>query len=68
MAIKCTKTFNSNLIYLNYVGCQDELIFDGGSFVMNEKGNTIYRGDFFKESEIIISLDELQSKKEFLNL
>ena len=31
------KFFNSNVIYLNHVGCQDDLIFDGGTFVMNKK-------------------------------
>ena len=29
---------NQDLIYINHIGCQDELVFDGGSFVMNSLG------------------------------
>ncbi len=37
------------LIYLNMIGGQDELVFDGRSFVMNSKGEICYQADAFKE-------------------
>jgi NAD+ synthase (glutamine-hydrolysing) len=37
------------LVYVNQVGGQDELIFDGASFVANDQGEIIYRTEEFKE-------------------
>jgi len=42
------------VVYLNTVGGQDELVFDGGSFVVDKTGEIIVRGRQFKE-ELIIS-------------
>ncbi len=44
------------LIYLNQVGGQDELVFDGNSFVMNAKGEITHQLPAFTES--IHSLNE----------
>lgn len=44
------------IIYLNTVGAQDELVFDGGSFVMNSAGEITQRGVFFEESLIPVDL------------
>lgn len=38
------------IIYLNLVGGQDELVFDGGSFVMDGKGQLACRAPFFEEN------------------
>ena len=46
---------NSKLIYLNSVGSQDDLIFDGGSFLMDKIGNIISQEKFFSESNQIIN-------------
>ncbi len=35
IASKITQKYNIGLIYTNLVGGQDELVFDGGSFIMN---------------------------------
>ncbi len=43
------------LVYLNLVGGQDELVFDGGSFVMDREENIAARLPFFRES--LSSLD-----------
>ncbi len=43
--------------YLNAVGGQDELVFDGHSLVLDQKGNVIYRGKQFEEELIILDLD-----------
>jgi len=36
-------------VYVNMVGGQDELVFDGGSFVMNAQGETVLRAPPFAE-------------------
>ena len=43
--------------YLNTVGGQDELVFDGASIVCAPDGNVIARGPAFEESLIITDLD-----------
>ena len=37
------------VLYLNMVGGQDELVFDGGSFAMNEEGGVTFRAPAFDE-------------------
>ena len=37
------------IVYVNHVGAQTELIFDGGSMVMNKKGEITKQLAFFKE-------------------
>ncbi len=43
--------------YLNMVGGQDELVFDGHSLVFDERGEIICRGKQFEEDMIVIDLD-----------
>ena len=38
------------VVYVNHVGGQDELVFDGGSFVMDAEGEITYRARSFEES------------------
>ena len=38
------------VVYVNHVGGQDELVFDGGSFIMNADGEVVYRARAFEES------------------
>ncbi|PVV10688.1 MAG: NAD+ synthase [gamma proteobacterium symbiont of Ctena orbiculata] len=44
------------IIYVNLVGGQDELVFDGGSFVVDGQGRIIERLDFFAETAACIDL------------
>ena len=37
------------LVYLNMVGGQDELIFDGGSQALNRDGSTVFQAPMFEE-------------------
>ncbi len=50
-AVICSqvKTAKIPLIYVNQIGGQDELIFDGASFVANDQGEIVYRAEEFKE-------------------
>jgi NAD+ synthase (glutamine-hydrolysing) len=43
--------------YNNLVGGQDELVFDGNSLIINEKGEVIARGKQFKEDLIVADLN-----------
>ena len=43
--------------YNNLVGGQDELVFDGNSMVLNEKGRPIAKGKQFEEDLVVADLD-----------
>ena len=45
------------VVYCNLVGGQDELIFDGNSLIINEKGELIARGKQFEEDFVVTDLD-----------
>ena len=45
------------LAFVNLVGGQDELVFDGQSFVFNERGERIARGRTFEEDLVVADLD-----------
>ncbi len=43
--------------YCNLVGGQDELVFDGGSLIFDQRGDLIARGKQFEEDLILADLD-----------
>ena len=45
------------IVYCNHVGAQTELIFDGGSFFMNQSGKVAHQESFFKECLLINDLN-----------
>ena len=45
------------VIHNNLVGGQDELVFDGNSLIINEKGEVIDRGKQFEEDFVVVDLD-----------
>ncbi|MGC8611190.1 MAG: NAD+ synthase [Athalassotoga sp.] len=45
------------IVYANVVGGQDELVFDGHSFVVDENGNLIARAKDFEEEILIADVD-----------
>jgi NAD+ synthase (glutamine-hydrolysing) len=45
------------LAYVNMVGGQDELVFDGGSLLVNEHGDCVARGRQFEDDLVIADLD-----------
>ena len=45
------------LVYANLVGGQDELVFDGASFVMNRQGRVVYRAPEFTETVAALDFD-----------
>ena len=44
------------ILYANLVGGQDELVFDGGSFVVDAQGNLTQRAPFFEEASLLVEL------------
>ncbi|RLA06317.1 MAG: NAD+ synthase [Gammaproteobacteria bacterium] len=45
------------IIYLNQVGGQDELVFDGDSMVFDDKANIVHQMKLFKEDKRTICID-----------
>ncbi len=43
--------------FVNTVGGQDELVFDGGSLIVNERGEVVARGRQFVEDLVVADLD-----------
>jgi NAD+ synthase (glutamine-hydrolysing) len=43
--------------YVNAVGGQDELVFDGASMIVNEHGECLARGRMFEEDLVVADLD-----------
>ena len=44
------------VVYLNMVGGQDELVFDGGSFAMDRSGEVVFRATAFRENLYYVEL------------
>ena len=63
IVMKKALKLNVPIIYLNMVGGQDELVFDGGSFVVDDLGEIIYQASSFKEEVFHLDID-LKIKKQ----
>ncbi len=57
---RTAKNFKSPVIYVNLVGGQDEVIFDGASFAVDKTGKEIARNIAFDEDLNIVDLETLQ--------
>ncbi len=51
--------YNIPMFYVNHVGAQTELIFDGGSLVMSPNGKVFEELPFFEEAIKVYDLDEV---------
>lgn len=54
------KSVQIPLVYVNQVGGQDELIFDGASFVVNEQGTVVFRAVEFEPQISVIEFNNTQ--------
>jgi NAD+ synthase (glutamine-hydrolysing) len=52
---------SSAVAYVNLVGGQDDLVFDGNSFLIDSRGNVVSRAKQFEEDLLVV---EIQSKSE----
>ena len=53
------KRYSLPIIYVNQVGGNDSLIFDGGSFALDEKGRLIARAKRFEEDFVVVDFDNI---------
>lgn len=53
--------YGTPLIYVNQTGGQTELLFDGGSLVMNSKGEVVSELKYFEEDFQLIDLESAKS-------
>jgi len=54
------------LFYVNHVGAQTELLFDGGSLVLNDKGDVLDELDYFDEDFQVYDTGNLQPVQNIL--
>ncbi len=50
--------YNLPLLYVNHIGAQTELIFDGGSLVLDAKGAIINEANYFEEDFLIYDTEK----------
>ncbi|MDP4266553.1 MAG: NAD+ synthase [Bacteroidota bacterium] len=55
------KKYKIPLVYVNHIGAQTEMLFDGGSMVINSKGVIVEELDYFKEDFRICNIDNISS-------
>ena len=62
LARKRVKQLGCPLVYLNMVGAQDDLVFDGGSFALDSSGEVIAKSEQFESSLNIVDIEcEIES-------
>jgi NAD+ synthase (glutamine-hydrolysing) len=53
---RTAKFFKAPMVYVNMVGGQDEIIFDGGSFAVDKRGKRIAQSIYFEEDLNVLDL------------
>ncbi len=67
IAEKAATRLSCPVIYVNQVGGNDELIFDGSSFALNKKGKLQYELPAFKESVGLCDISSLKQQPSISN-
>ena len=57
LCVRCAAEAGAALAYVNLIGGQDELVFDGGSLLVTADGGVLARGPQFDEALIVNDLD-----------
>jgi NAD+ synthase (glutamine-hydrolysing) len=55
------------LFYVNCVGSQTEIVFDGGSLVYAATGELIKEGNYFEEDFLLVDLEDMKSSDQSRN-
>jgi NAD+ synthase (glutamine-hydrolysing) len=58
------REFGGWIAYVNAVGGQDEIVFDGGSLVMSPDGEVACRAAMFEEDLLIVDIDDAGARTE----
>ncbi len=53
------RKFRLPILYVNQVGAQTELVFEGGSLVVNRHGKIVQSLEMFREDSLMVDLDDL---------
>ena len=65
--IENAKKYNLPLFFVNHIGAQTELIFDGGSMVVNQEGTIIDTAYHFEEDIRLYELNEKSGSLQFIH-
>ncbi|MFQ5676215.1 MAG: NAD+ synthase [bacterium] len=57
MGMTRARRTRATVVYVNLVGGQDELVFDGNSFVIDHRGEVLAEGRQFEEDLLVIDLE-----------
>ncbi len=60
--------YNLPLLYVNHIGAQTQLIFDGGSCVLNSNGKLVNQLRHFEEDVISVDLNELNTQNSIIEI
>jgi NAD+ synthase (glutamine-hydrolysing) len=60
--IKKARKYHVPVVYVNQVGAQTELVFDGGSVVIDSGGEIVRELKYFEEDFLIVDLNDLSVK------
>jgi len=63
--LKAYETLKTPLILCNQVGANDQLVFDGYSFVLNDKGQLVYMAKGFEEDSFLFDTEIKYQEKTF---
>ncbi len=63
MLISKAQNYKTPIIYVNQVGAQTELIFDGGSVFINENGDIIKELSYFNEDSLLVDTKQVGAKQ-----
>ncbi|MCL2073514.1 MAG: NAD+ synthase [Marinilabiliaceae bacterium] len=55
-------SYNLPIFFVNHVGANSELIFDGGSMIVNAKGNIFQRMKLFEEDLLVFNTKDLNKE------
>ncbi len=64
IAARFARATRATVFYNNLVGGQDELVFDGGSMVVDQNGLVLARAKRFEEDLLLIDMQTSDSKRE----
>ncbi|KFJ04663.1 NAD+ synthase [Bifidobacterium subtile] len=64
LAVRRAHEVNAPMIYLNQVGGQDDLVFDGGSFVVDVDGTLLERSPMFVEDLSYFDFDKQAERQQ----
>jgi NAD+ synthase (glutamine-hydrolysing) len=66
--VRNTLKYNIPLVYVNHVGAQTELLFDGGSMVVDHNGVVSKQCFFFEEDLIVADMNDLSTPLNLLKV